>query len=143
MFNTISHAQVREGFACAISDFLPPAAIFIPLLLAAVSVRALAIHTSFPPRIPLSLRLSLPNAISLLWDSSSHSIICVCLCENVLALGFVPSDYLSFPPVPLAQYLYAALLCNTSLIHTPPLPLFLLPPPFQEPHNKCEEEGTG
>lgn len=63
--------------------------------------------------------------ISLLWTPDAFSLLLSAFPS--LALCFVPSHYLSLPPVLLLQYLYAAPLCNTSLIHTllhPPSPPF-------------------
>lgn len=67
--------------------------------------------------------------IFLLWTSNAVPFYYLhFLHTNVLALSILClSRYLSLPLVLLSQYLYAAPLCNTSLIHTllhPPSPPF-------------------
>lgn len=66
-------------------------------------------------------------SLSLLISLFSGHVSLLLSAFSSLPLYFVPSRYLSLPPVLLSQYLYAAPLCNTSLIHTllhPPSPPF-------------------
>lgn len=123
-----SPAHVRHYFSrpgerrlhLSVFDFLQPPSLFILLLFGCCPSPSFGNSHLLAHTISLSLLISLfsglTDAFSLLLSAFSS-----------LAPYFVPSRYLSLPPIPLSQYLYAAPLCNTSLIHTllhPPSPLF-------------------
>lgn len=88
-------------------------------------------HPIFGNSHLLTHTISLSLLISLfLWTSDAFfpSIICIFLSQKSICSLFCafPASF-SLPPVLLSQYLYAAPLCNTSLIHTllhPPSPPF-------------------
>ncbi len=120
MLDTISHAQVRGGFACLslTSCSLPPFSFFCFWLL-----------------LPSHLWQFTPFNSHYLSFSGLPSIICVFFSGSlfcVFPLSFSPSR----PTLTI-------FVCCSSLQHlinsySPP-PSFT---PFQEPHNKCREEGT-
>lgn len=120
MSDTISHIQVRGGFSSLSFKILQP-----PPLPFYSSSFSCCCHPIFGNSHFRSFSVN----ISLLWASNAFSLLLSAFFPraNLLALFFVPSHYLSLPPVLLSQYLYAAPLCNTSLIHTllhPPSPPF-------------------
>lgn len=127
MLDTISHTQVRGSLACLslTSLHLPSLFIFCP-----VFFFFLAHSTLFTVHRAISL---FSVNISLLRTPSLRLYYAHFPCLSVS----VPSCYLSLPPVLPAQYLYAAPLYNSSLIHT------LLHPPSPTPSFRSHTINAG
>jgi len=131
MLDTISHTQVREGFAClTLTSRSPPppppsTSFHILLLLAAVTIPSLPIHT-----VELTLSFFL---LKCLFSLDFPSVIAVFL-GQIYGLSI-----LCLPSRPAL----AIFVCCSSLQHL--INSYSNPPsftPFQEPHNKCREGGT-
>lgn len=122
MLDNISHTQVRGSLACLslTSLHLPSLFIFCPVFFFWAHATLFTVHRAislFSVNISPSLRLYYAHF--------------PCLSVSV------PSRYLSLPPVLPAQYLYAAPLYNSSLIHT------LLHPPSPTPSFRSHTINAG
>lgn len=120
MLDSISHAQVRGSFAClSLTSCSPPPFSFFSFWLLLPSHR-----WQFTPFN--SHYLSFSFNISFLWTPRISLLLSAFSLHKSIGSLFYAFP-LSFSPILLSQYLYAAPLCNTSLIHTllhPPSPPF-------------------
>lgn len=120
MLDTISHAQVRRGFACLSLTSCSPPPFF----------SFFSFWLLFPSHLWQFTPFNLPFSvnISFLWTLDAFPFYYLHFSRTIywLFILCLPAIFLSLP-VLLSQYLYAAPLCNTSLIHTllhPPSPPF-------------------